>query len=248
MLIDQGFGIRGPVHVVEMPCKGGVRKGLSEIWLFPGMADRIIQLDESSVGGNSLYDDDDEFLVPEGVQPSGVKNKDSSIHTTGVGCLHGADYTRPELNHNGVHIPAVAQQNGRGMIKQVCVVASWLFLACSRWSGVMAVDIVVVIVVVIIVVVVAAPSPSLFTLPYCLVYPAVRTADYFQGFGGQAANGDVEATPEDCGRVPQGHHLCVHRDRIGVPAYGRPVARGGGGLVRPWRRGGRAAQTVAGEE
>ena len=53
-LVQYGFGLSGPEHAVRVQGVNGVKEGTSTIWLFPRMAERIFNLDETNVSGSAI--------------------------------------------------------------------------------------------------------------------------------------------------------------------------------------------------
>jgi hypothetical protein len=90
----KGFGLLGERHTVNVMCKGKLVTAYTFVWLFPGMARRLWNLDESSVAGTDTHSSRDKVLAPEGMTSSQPKSKKAQTHTTYVAVIGPPDYPR----------------------------------------------------------------------------------------------------------------------------------------------------------
>ena len=123
-----GFGLLGPEHIVEVMGKGGMRKGKSCLWLFPGAALRIFNLDESQVSGTDTQSSGAVVLAPEGIASGQEKPKKAQKHCTYVAVIRPPEYEREAKTVQGIRIPAVAKHDGAalpGMVRCCSSLLLW---------------------------------------------------------------------------------------------------------------------------
>jgi hypothetical protein len=124
-LIKRGFGVRGDLHKVRVrvPDRDGkerYKEGWSSLWLFPGKAKFIFNMDESPVASTDTHTGRSTLLCPVGLPATHAKSKKAQLHTTYVACMGACDYDRDPCKIDGrVVIPAVKGHNGTARPGQV---------------------------------------------------------------------------------------------------------------------------------
>ncbi len=116
-LEEEGFGLLDSVlHAVQVMGAGGKWKtGMSRVWLFPGAAKRIFNLDESQVSGTDTQTSNAVRLAPVGIAPGQQAAKKAQTHTTYVAVVSPPEYARKAETINGTDIPAVAAHDGAAL-------------------------------------------------------------------------------------------------------------------------------------
>ena len=95
-LVDEGFGIFGPPHLVELTTpKGNQIFGESTLYLYPGQHKRIINADETNVGGNAKYTKRTNFVTSAHLPNLCGQNRSTEAsHITYNGAMCMPEYQR----------------------------------------------------------------------------------------------------------------------------------------------------------
>ena len=103
-LVQYGFGLSGPEHAVRVQGVNGVKEGTSTIWLFPRMAERIFNLDETNVSGSAIRTKRSKQIGDRALQTPELDMRDSQLHTTFVGVMSMPEYKRDAYVQDGVQL------------------------------------------------------------------------------------------------------------------------------------------------
>jgi len=125
MLVEQGFGLWGPKHNINLKCFDRIVKGKSTLYLLPGQAKRIFNMDETSVGSNQRWTNRTRFLCAEGKPMNKPKAKKAQVHATYVAVMTMPEYARPAIDIPQAdgsvrHIEAVKAHDAHAWPGQVC--------------------------------------------------------------------------------------------------------------------------------